>query len=89
MSGGDGQGVGPEFLPQYQKKKKTNTKRAGKVAQIVEHLPSKFEALNSTPSHQNFFPKGSQHSTWPSVPHSIFRVYTNNKIFLNLFSLKA
>jgi hypothetical protein len=30
MSGGDGQGVGPEFLPQYQKKKKLTQKGLAK-----------------------------------------------------------
>jgi hypothetical protein len=29
---------------------KNNQKRAGKVTQVVEHLPSKCEALSSTPS---------------------------------------
>jgi hypothetical protein len=28
----------------------TNAKRAGRVAQVVEHLPSKLEAFSSTPS---------------------------------------
>jgi hypothetical protein len=71
------------------KKIKPNTKRSGRVAQIVEHLPRKLEALSSTPAPPKSFSKGSQHSTWSCVPHSIFRVYTNNKIFVNLFSLKA
>jgi hypothetical protein len=30
----------------------TNTKRAGGVAQVVEHLPSKFEALSSNPNYR-------------------------------------
>jgi hypothetical protein len=32
------------------RKKKNTKKRAGRVTQVVEHLPSKSEALSSSPS---------------------------------------
>jgi hypothetical protein len=42
------QGVDPEFKPQcHKKKKEKKTNRAGGMAQVVEHLPGKPEALNS------------------------------------------
>jgi hypothetical protein len=37
----------------YLKKSDTHTKRVGRVYQMVEHLPSKCEALNSNPSTTN------------------------------------
>jgi hypothetical protein len=48
-AGGVAQGVSPEFKSQYCKKKKKNPtqKRTGRVAQVVEHLASKREALRS------------------------------------------
>jgi hypothetical protein len=44
------QGVGPEFKPQYAKKKKKRM-GAGRVAQVVESLPSKCEGLEFKPQY--------------------------------------
>jgi hypothetical protein len=42
---------GKEFARPYLKKKEQKTQnRAGVVAQEVEHLPSKYEALSSNPT---------------------------------------
>jgi hypothetical protein len=51
-AGGMGQGVAPEFKPQYKQTTTTTTKRAGacRVAHVVKYLPSMCEALNSNPS---------------------------------------
>jgi hypothetical protein len=46
------------------------------------------EALSSAPAPPNFL-KVSQHNNWSGVPHSVFGVYTNNEIFVTLFSLKV
>jgi hypothetical protein len=84
------QGVGPESNPNNNNnnKKKPNTKKGWRVAQIVEHLPMNPEALSSAPAPPNFL-KVSQHNNWSGVPHSVFGVYTNNEIFVTLFSLKV
>jgi hypothetical protein len=46
-----------EFKPQYHKKKKGQT-RAGSMAQMVEHLPSKHKALSTNPYTTFFFWQG-------------------------------
>jgi hypothetical protein len=56
-AGGVAQGVGPEFKPQYHKKKRKKSeilsqkslkhKKVGGMAQVVGHLPSKYEFLKS------------------------------------------
>jgi hypothetical protein len=57
-SGGEAQGIGPEFQPQY-KKEYLAHKRAGRVAQKVKHLPSKHEAMSSTSAPPQYFLKRS------------------------------
>jgi hypothetical protein len=55
QAGGAGQGVGPESNPNNNNNKKPNTKKVWRVAQIVEHLPKKPEALSSASAPPNFF----------------------------------
>jgi hypothetical protein len=51
----------------YLKNKQRNKKRAGSMTQVVEHLPSKWEAFSSTPSTS-------------TAPPQIY-IYIHNSIF--------